>query len=90
MYDPDAQPQPTLKYVGHSQLKADDSSSLLASEAVRLAGLPPGTLLDLYEQVPDLYSVHFCKYSKVFFRLVDWDINMRMGAWGSVLYVCII
>lgn len=51
MYDPDAQPQPTLSYMGHSLLKAEDSSAMLASEAVRLAGLPPGTPVDLYEQV---------------------------------------
>lgn len=42
---------PTMTYVGHAMLSAGDSSERLAEEAVRLAGLPPDTAIDLYEQV---------------------------------------
>lgn len=51
MYDPEALPLPSMTYVGHTLLKGEESSELLAREAVRLAGLEPSTLVDLYEQV---------------------------------------
>lgn len=50
-YQPEVKPMPTMTYVGHATLSGGDSSERLAEEAVRLAGLPPNTAIDLYEQV---------------------------------------
>ena len=51
MYDPHTKPLPSLTYVGHCLIEGTLSSEAIAIEAARLGGLPPGTPIDLYEQV---------------------------------------
>ncbi|CAN0187616.1 unnamed protein product, partial [Ectocarpus sp. 12 AP-2014] len=51
LFDPNGLPLPHLTYVGHTLLAGDASSEVIAEEAIRLAGLPPSTPIDLYEQV---------------------------------------